>query len=392
MDYRWDDLKAQALEAIDRLAGPMIELSDRISAHPELSFEERLASQWICEVFEEMDFEVERPFVGIETAFRARKVGKAGHPNLGFIVEYDALPELGHACGHNTKGSITWGAVAGILAALPDLPGSITVIGTPAEESGGGKVIMFERGAFEGLDVALAPSVGPTVMTGVPSLAVQGLRMNFAGRSSHANARPQEGRNALKACILTFNMIDALRQTFTGDVRINGIITDGGQSPGMIPERAAAHFNVGCRDGEMQRQLYEQVMDCALASCKITGCEVTFEPSLLYREMKLSRPLIELIESKMRELGLTVSPPGFGGGIGGTDMGQLSHQVPADTVYAGLGEHLMPHTHEYREACVSQVGHEAIVTCAKICALCGLEILTRPQTLAEIQRDFKAKP
>jgi metal-dependent amidase/aminoacylase/carboxypeptidase family protein len=186
----YEALKERAFERIEQLRGPMIELSDRIGRNPELGFEGHQAVAWISAVFQEMGFSVECPFVNLETAFRARWVGEADGPNVGFLIEYDALPDLGHACGHNTKGSSTWGAVAGILAALPSLPGTLTVIGTPAEEGGGGKVLMADRGAFDDLDVALALTVGPTSMTGLSSLAVQGLGMRFWGRGPRQCAAP----------------------------------------------------------------------------------------------------------------------------------------------------------------------------------------------------------
>lgn len=387
----YETLKQIAFEQIDQLREPMIELSDRIGQNPELGFEEHQAVAWISAVFEEMGFAIECPFVDLPTAFRGRLVGEADGPNVGFLIEYDALPDLGHACGHNTKGSSTWGAVAGILAALPRLPGTITVIGTPAEEGGGGKVLMADRGAFDDLDVALALTVGPTSMTGLASLAVQGLGMRFWGRAAHANARPQDGRNALKACILTFNLVDAMRQQFSSDVRVNGIITDGGQSAGIIPERAAARFNVGCLDYGQQRALFTQVQGCATAASQSSGCEVAFEPGILYREMNLNPSLIALIETKMREVGLEVTPPGFQGGTGGTDVGNVSQITPADSVWIAMGEHLMPHTPEYREACMSEPGHEAIVNGARVGALLGLELFTRPEALAKIRRDFESR-
>jgi amidohydrolase len=368
----------------------MIELSERIGDHPEVAFEERQAAQWVSEVFERMGFRVEKPFAGLDTAFRARLVGNPSGPNIGFLVEYDALPEIGHACGHNTKGPSTWGAVEGILAALPELPGTVTVIGTPAEESGGGKIIMAENGAFHDLDVALAISIAPTNMSGLSTLAAQDLLVTFKGKSAHADVSPQDGGNAVAACIATFNLIDAARQQFTSDVRINGLIVEGGKpsAVGIIPERAVAAFHVACLDGSTHPQLFGRVKLCAQVAAQVMGCEVELDPARFFQEMRLNLALVKLIESKLEEIGLEASPPSIGGGTGATDLGNVSHIVPVDSIWIGIGEHLRPHTPEYREACRSEAGHRAIVNGARTGALCGLEILTRPQALDAIRRDF----
>ncbi|MFW6116175.1 MAG: amidohydrolase [bacterium] len=390
MEFSWDVLRERAFEAIDHRSEAMIELSERLADNPEIAFQEHRAVEWISEVFAGMGFSIEKPYGGLETAFRARLVHSSKGPNLGFLVEYDALPELGHACGHNTKGASTWGAVAGILAAMPELPGAITVVGTPAEETGGGKIIMANEGAFDDLSVALALSVAPTNMTGLRTLAAQEFVMTFQGRAAHAEARPGEGRNALTACVATFSLVDGLRAGFASDARVNGIVLQGGESTGAIPERAVAVFNVACLDEDNHLGLVDQIHGCAEAGSRATGCTVDIEPRLLYRPMRLNRPLIRLIRRKMQEIGLEVCSAGFGGGTGRTDLGNVSHVVPVDTVWIGIGNDLMPHTPQYLAACRSEAGHRAIINGARVGALCGLEIFNRPQTLQEIQEEFES--
>jgi metal-dependent amidase/aminoacylase/carboxypeptidase family protein len=248
---------------------------------------------------------------------------------------------------------------------------------------------MANKGAFDDLDVALAIGLGPINMTGLATLTAQELVMTFKGKAAHAQAKPHTGQNALKACIATFNLIDMLRQQMKQDVRINGIILDGGETPGAIPERSVAHFNIGCLDGNEHRQLFDQIKSCAVAACQATCCKVEFEAGLVFQEMKLNPTLINIIESKMEEVGLEVSKNrDINGGTGHTDVGNVSQVVAADNIFIEMGADLMPHTVEYREACRSELGHNAIMNGARVGALCGLEIFTHPELVEAIHKDF----
>ncbi|MBN2552731.1 MAG: M20 family metallopeptidase [Spirochaetales bacterium] len=377
-----------AIAAVDRRADELIELSDRIHSNPELGFEEHKAVRWISEKLAALGFRVERGVAGLDTAFRAVFRGSGDRPNLGFVVEYDALPGLGHACGHNTKGPATIGSVAAILEVLPSIPGTITVIGTPAEEGGGGKVIMAEAGVFGGLDMSIALSVGPKNMTGLETLASREVGITIRGLAAHAHAQPHKGRNALSALISGFNQLNSLRQQFTADMRVNGIITNGGETVGAIPAEASASFMISTAATESQAQLQEMILGVFTACAEVHGCSIDTNPGLLYREMKVNRPLVTLIEEKFRALGLEVGKPSFGGGTGATDMGNVSQVTPSDSVWLDLGSEVMPHTVEYAEASRTEPGHRALLNGAKTGALIMLELLRSPDRLKEIREAF----
>ena len=377
-----------AIEFVDRQAAELVDLSDRIHAHPELGFKEYKAVQWIGEKLSDLGFSIETGIAGLDTAFRATFRGTGDGPNLGFIVEYDALPGLGHACGHNTKGPATIGSVGAILEVLSTVPGTISVLGTPAEEGGGGKVIMAEAGIFDDLDMAIALSVGPRNMTGLATLASREVEIAIRGVSAHAHAQPHRGRNALSALIAGFTQVNALRQQFTADMRVNGIITNGGASVGAIPAEACASFMISTASSESQAELQERILRAFTACSESHGCLIEAKPGLLYREMKVNGPLVALVEEKFSALGLEVGKPSFGGGTGATDMGNVSQVAPADSVWLDLGSEFMPHTEEYAEACRTEPGHRAMLNAAKAGALIMLELLRSPERLREIRDTF----
>lgn len=381
-------IKRRVIETIEANRDKLIALSDKIHANPEIGFQEKKAVRWLTEEFSVIGFEVERGIGGLETAFRATHEGIKQRPNLGFIVEYDALPSIGHACGHNTKGPATLGSTMAILKTLDKIPGTITVLGTPAEEGGGGKVLMANQGVFDDLDVAIALSVGPKNMTGLPTLASRTLDISINGRSAHAHAEPQAGRNALSALISGFNQINYLRQQFPADARINWIIVKGGDSVGSIPDLSTAKIRVSAASSDTQAKIEKKAKYAFSSSAKINDCTLNIKSGLLYEEMKLNKPLIKLIEEKFRELELEVGYPSFGAGTGASDMGNVSQVIPADSVWLSLGKEIMPHTKEYAEACKSQEGHTALINAARVGALIMLELLLSPQRVNEIKSAF----
>ena len=384
-----DAIEKMAVAIVDKNQSRLISLSDKIHAHPELGFQEYKAVQWITEELSAIGFTVETGVAGLKTAFRAHYQGSRKDPNIGFIVEYDALPSLGHACGHNTKGPVTIGSVQAIIQALKDVPGTLTVIGTPAEESGAGKVIMADGGTFGDLDAAIALSVGPRNMTGLSTLASRTLEITVHGVSAHSHAQPHAGKNALSALISGFNQVDALRQQFTSDVRVNGIITKGGSSVGAIPVEAGAEFLISTDHSKTQAPLEEKIRQLFVDSAKAHGCRIDVRPGLLYREMKLNGPLIALIEETFEAIDLEVGKPSFGGGTGATDMGNVSQVVPADSVWLSLGSEIMPHTETFAEACKSEPGHRALVNAAKVGAIIGLVLLGDTDRVAAITSAFQ---
>ncbi|MDR7523454.1 MAG: amidohydrolase [Armatimonadota bacterium] len=255
-------MHARILAAIDAASDDLIALARRIHATPEVGFQEHRAAAWLTETLERHGFRVERGVAGLPTAFRA-EVGTQRHPAVAILAEYDALPEIGHACGHNLISTAAVAAGIGLAALREQLPGTAVVLGTPAEEGGGGKVIMLERGAFQGIDAAMMFHPAGYTLATRPSLASYRLAVRFTGKAAHAAAAPHEGTNALDALIQTFVAIGLLRQQTRDDARIHGIITYGGAAPNIIPDRAEALFTVRAADGGYALEVLHRVIHCA---------------------------------------------------------------------------------------------------------------------------------
>ena len=266
--------------AIDEARDELVAVSKDIHAHPELNYQETYSSAALATALERHGFSVERGTGGVETAFRAEAQGQGGDgPTVAFLAEYDALPDIGHGCGHNLIAISNLGAMIGAVRALRDLPGKLVILGTPAEEGGGGKVRMIDGGAFSDVDISLSshPSSNITVIpTNIAmdeswSLAMVGYRYAYHGKASHASTVPHEGINALNSVIHLFTGIDALRQHLKEDVRIHGVITDGGKAPNVVPDFAAANFMLRSRDSLYLREVVEKVQRVAEGAALLTG-------------------------------------------------------------------------------------------------------------------------
>jgi amidohydrolase len=237
-----------------------------------LGFQEKKASAWLTAFLADNGFKVELGSYGLETAFRAT-YGE-GKPVIALLAEYDALPEMGHACGHNLIGTASVGGAVGAQKAVDEYGGQIVVLGTPAEELYGGKVTMAQRGAFADLDAAMMVHPGGHDSVVTEALACQGLNIEFFGKASHAAGRPESGINALAAMILSFNAIDALRQHIKSKARIHGIITDGGQAANVVPAHSAGNFLVRAPDETYLAELKEKVLNCFKGAAQATGARL----------------------------------------------------------------------------------------------------------------------
>ena len=277
-------LSESAFLAIDGARLELVEVALDIHAHPELNYQEQHAAGLLSGALERHGFQVERGVGGVDTAFTATLSGGAGEgPTVAILAEYDALPEIGHGCGHNLIAMAAVGTGLGLKANLDKLPGKVMVIGTPAEEGGGGKIKMLDAGVFDKVDAVLSshPSSNRTVIpTDIPmgeswSLAMVGYRYIFHGKAAHAAAMPHEGINALNGVIHLFTGIDALRQHLRDDTRIHGVITDGGMAPNVVPEYAAANFMLRCRDRDyLSDVIVGRILRAAEGAAAMTGCEL----------------------------------------------------------------------------------------------------------------------
>ena len=382
-------MRTAIVNAIDGASDELIALARQIHAHPEVAFQEVQSSAWLAQALEGHGFTVQRGIADLPTAFRAEVAGVGPGPSVAFLAEYDALPEIGHACGHNLIGTAAVGAGIGLAAVASTCPGKVVVLGTPAEEGGGGKVLMLQRGAFAGIDAAMMFHPASYTLTARPSLASWRLKVKFLGKAAHAAAAPEEGVNALDALIQMFVNIGLLRQQLRDDIRIHGIITYGGAATNIIPERAEAAFTVRAADGETAAQTLERVLNCGRAAATATGAQVEFETRKGYEAMKPSRRLAAAFESHLAALGWPVDPPPARQKMGSTDMGDVSQVMPAIHPYLKIGSDIEGHTAEFRETALTEQGFRAMLTAAKAMALTGFDVLTGPALLEEARAELR---
>jgi len=364
-------------------------VSAEIHAHPELLNEETYAAQLLSEELDRAGFQVERGVAGLPTAIRAIYPVRSQGPTIAILGEYDALPEIGHACGHNLIAAAGLGAAIALGELKTDLPGTVMFLGTPAEEGGGGKVVMVEQGVFEGIDAAMMFHPANHTMVSWGSLAISEVEIAFRGRPSHASAEPHKGINALDAVIQTFNGINALRQHILDGARIHGIITNGGAKPNIVPEFASALFYVRAEDTSYRDELLEKLRACAAGAAIATGATLDFhEIGYSYKAMKPNAPLEKRFEENLQELGETIRPPERRM-LGSTDMGDVSQVVPAIHPYLQIcDEQVATHSRPFADAAISERGQRAMLTAATALALTAADVLTDPQLVESMWNAF----
>jgi amidohydrolase len=386
---RHASLKEKVASEVDVRRHELVDLSLRIHGHPETAFQERQACRWLSDYLESHGFRVERGICGLETAFRATY--GSGGPHIAFLAEYDALPGIGHGCGHNIIGTASVGAGVAVRPAVEALGGTVYVIGTPAEEVAGGKVIMAQRGAFDGLDCAMLVHPGSANAVVTRALACIELEVEFLGRPSHAAAAPEAGLNALDAMIISFASLGLLRQQVRDGARIHGIITDGGQAVNVIPHRTAASLLVRAPEDDYLEILREKVLSCFRAGAEATGCQLRFRwgEETRYMTMRTNMVLAQLFQANFEALGRRV-----GGGerraLGSTDMGNVSHMLPAiHPTIAVAPPEVAIHTEEFREYAASEEGHRALLDAAKALAMTCVDLLADPDILRQAWEEFR---
>lgn len=390
------NLRSDIIKSIEDRKELYIETSHRIHENPEIGNEEVFASKTLTEILENEGFEVTRNVAGHETGFVARKsAGKEG-PTIGFLAEYDALPGLGHACGHNIIGTTSVAAGIALADVLEETGGEVIVFGTPAEEggpNGSAKGSFVKDHQFENVDAALM--IHPSARTGLtgPSLAVDPLEFHFYGQAAHASGSPEKGINALDAVIQLFNGISLLRQQLTTDVRIHGIITHGGDAPNIIPDYTSARFFIRAKTWNHCEEVSAKIHNIAEAAALATGCTVKIERFQNEVHNFILNPALDsVVGEELEALGETIHTK-KGKGLGSTDAGNVSHVVPTAHPHIKIGpDDLIGHTNEFREAACSKQGDNALVTGAKALALTGYRLLTDGELLQKVKDDFeKAK-
>lgn len=385
-------IKSQVSKEIDKLADRIIEISDSIHDEPELGYQEFKASALLTSELLKFGFTVEKGLADLPTSFRASLKGKIGGPTVAFLAEYDALPELGHACGHNIIAAAAVGAAIGVSRVMNDIAGTLIVFGTPAEEgytqNAGGKIIMLEE--IKAADVVLMIHPGPRYQVDSPSLAREAFEVSFEGRAAHAGVSPEEGINALEGVLLTFQGINALRQHVTGDIRIHGIITEGGVSPNIIPEHASAHLYVRAPTIQILEETVEKVKNCARGASLATGAEVKFRKTAnTYANIKPNKTLSKIFRENLVDLGVEF-PEDEEKKLGGsTDFGNVSQIVPAVSAWISLGEDLVLHSPEATKVTASGRAHEAVIIASKALAHTAFDLYTVKSLMDEVKSEFQ---
>jgi len=382
-------MKAAIWQRIDELSQELWDLALKIHANHELGFEEFKAAAWLTEALERGGFEVERGVGGLPTAFKAVHPAVNPGPRIAILAEYDALPELGHACGHNLIATIAVGAALGLAPFKKELPGTLLVIGTPAEEGGGGKIKLIQAGVFRDVDAAMMVHPADQTVVDRGSLAITEVKIEFHGKAAHASSEPEKGINALDAVIQTFVALNALRQHIKDGSRIHGIITHGGVKPNIVPEYAAAVFYVRAPENTYRDELVEKLKKCAEGAALATGAKLTFtKVGHEYKAIRPNKTMAQVFAKYLVELGYPPEEPK--GWMGSTDMGDVSWEVPAIHPYIRIGPGEIPgHSREFAEAAKSEGARRAMLAAAKVVAATCLELWTDSELFRRVQEEFR---
>ena len=371
MDVK-DTIAGTVRGAREQLTG----LSHRLHAHPEVAWAEERAAAWVAAELADAGFDVQANACGLPTAFIAR--AGSGPLHVGICAEYDALPGLGHACGHNIIAAAAVGAGLALTAVAGDLGLTVTVFGTPAEEGGGGKVYMLERGAFSGMHAAMMIHPGPVDVAEARPFAVSHMLVRYRGQATHAAAYPERGVNAADAVTIAQVAIGLLRQQLLPSTRVHGIVTHGGDAPNAIPDRTEGRWYVRAETLHELAGLEPRVRRCFEAGALATGCELEIEAEAPpYAEFRNDPDLLPLYRANAERLGRQFAPadgtPGASGGAASagdagrmnrasTDMGNVSLVVPSIHPYIGIGSlPAVNHQKEFAAHCVSPAADRALI-------------------------------
>ncbi len=364
-----------------------------IHDNPELGLQEYKACGLQTELLKKYGFQVEEKFCGFDTAYKAVYKGKKEGPRIAMLAEYDALPNIGHACGHNMIAMVAVGAGIAMREFADELGGEICVIGTPAEETVGCKAPMADAGAFDDLDAAMMSHPMHVDMESPNTLAIKSVKFRFYGKTAHAAGMPEDGINALDGVLNLFNMINALRQEVKSDVRIHGIITHGGEAPNIIPDFAEAFFFVRAAKIDYLETVFEKVCNCAKGAA--LGCGARLEIELTdgqFCDTNSNKVLTWLNTKNMEDVvGVSLLRAPEAPVSGSTDMGNASYRVPAIQTLFGVteGKYVAGHTVEFAEAAKSEYGLMKAWKCIKGHVLTAVDLMSDPKLVEEVKAEFE---
>ena len=385
-------MNKQLVSAIEKHWKQAVELSDDLYAHPELPDQEFRSSQKVVDMLKAAGYEVEYPYMGYPTGFRAVLKNGEG-PSAALLIEYDALPELGHACGHNAHCAMAVLAALALAEAKDQFQGTVYAFGTPAEEENGAKIGMAAKGAFDGLSLAtmIHSWSGPASISDMDVLSLRCYLVEFKGVSAHAVAGPWKGHSALAAARKFIDLIDARRECFTPDVHVNSVFKESGLQPSILPDRAVVRIEFRTDSMAKLEQVDEIIEKCAKGAAMALDCTVSFSTGTEdFADMVRVPALEEYSAQLIGELGRTiapVTPP-----MGSSDVGNVSYHCPAIQPLLTIGETFYAlHTPEFREETIKEPAHQAIADGAKLLGSLVLRALTDEEFRDAAQKSYLAQ-
>ena len=380
--------KNEVCEYIDSISEELISVSHSIHENPELCYEEHFAHDLLTGVLIEKGLDVEKNAYGIETAFKS-ETGNTG-PVVAVLCEYDALPGIGHGCGHNIIAASGLGAGLATSSLAERLGGQIRILGTPAEEGGGGKVKMLREGAFDKVSATLMVHPADCDLTGISSLAVQQLKASYTGKASHAAAAPEKGVNALDGAVLGYMAVAALRQHISQDQRLHGIFTDGGQKANIVPEYAEATWYARAATSEDLQVLKKRLVAALEGAAKSAGCSMNIEwVGEPYSEVVDNEPLLGAYVKNSERLGRSVALPDLNKVVGSTDLGNVSQMMPSiHPMIKAAPTGTAIHTKTFANSAISKEGDKAVLDAAKILAMTVIDCWCSEQLLKKADAFF----
>ncbi|MBS4534259.1 M20 family metallopeptidase [Clostridium sp. D2Q-14] len=377
-------------DIISEIREDLIGLSRYILNNPELGYEEYKSSKKHIDILKKCGFNVEEKYMGMDTAFRAEyDSGKEG-PTIAYLAEYDALPDIGHGCGHNLLGTVSTGSGIVLKKLLDNLSGKVLVIGTPAEETSGAKVRMVDGGAFDDVDIALMAHPSDFHEESGTSLALEAIQFTFRGKTAHAAASPEKGINALDAAINTFNNINALREHIRSDARVHGVIIEGGSAANIVPDLAICQFYVRATTKEYLIELSKKIKNCAKGASLAAGTELEITNyELSYDNMITNRALSKIYNERIKDMGVEYIKP-FEESTGSLDMGNVSHVCPAIHPYFGIADReITGHTRELAKATDTELAYDSAMKAIGALVLTAIDIIENKNLLEEVKKEFE---
>ena len=384
-------LKQRAAARIDAATAALDDLALAIHDHPEVAFEERFAAASLSDYLETQGQTVLRGAGGLETAFVTETKNGSG-PTVAICSEYDALPGIGHGCGHNLIATAGVGAYLGVAAVSGELRGAVRLIGTPAEEGGAGKVKLHAAGVFRDVDAAVMFHPADADVLDPLMVALRVLDIEFRGKAAHAAASPYDGVNALDALMLGWGALNALRQLVRSDTRIHGMITDGGQASNIIPERAAARIVVRAADPSYLGEVRRRVLACFEGAAQATGAELRYEWGEAMDMVTTNQAMAAAFHANARSLGRELGPRRAGETSGSTDMGNISSLLPSIHPFLSVSEERVPwHSRDFAAAARTPRALETMHLAAKALAFTVIDLLATPDLLKRSRELFATK-